>query len=49
MEQKKRFIIQAAYYAVAAAAMYLLLRYALPWLLPFLLALRPTVLETQKS
>ena len=39
MEQKKRFIIQAVYYAVAAAAMYLLLRYALPWLLPFLLAL----------
>lgn len=39
MEQKKRFIIKAAYYAVAAAAMYLLLRYALPWLLPFLLAL----------
>ena len=39
MEQKKRFIIQAAYYAVAAAAMYLLLRYALPWLLPFFLAL----------
>ena len=39
MEQKKRFIIKAAYYAVAAAAIYLLLRYALPWLLPFLLAL----------
>ena len=39
MEQKKRFIIQAAYYSVAAAAVYLLLRYALPWLLPFLLAL----------
>lgn len=39
MERKKRFLINAAYVAVCAAAIYLLLRYALPWLLPFLLAL----------
>lgn len=39
MERKKRFLIKAAYFAVAAAAIYLLLRYALTWLLPFLLAL----------
>lgn len=39
MERKKRFLIKTAYYAAAAALIYLLLRYGLPWLLPFLLAL----------
>lgn len=39
MERKKRFLINAAYVAACAAVIYLLLRYALPWLLPFFLAL----------
>ena len=37
-EQKKKFLLTVAYYAVLAAALYLFLRYLLWWLLPFLLA-----------
>lgn len=39
MEQKRRFLVKFAYFLAIAAVAYLLLRYALVWLLPFLLAL----------
>ena len=38
LEKQKRFLIQAAFYAVAAALLYVGLKYLLPILMPFLLA-----------
>ena len=39
MQREKAFLIKAAYWAAILAVSWLVLRYALVWLLPFLLAL----------
>ena len=39
MQREKAFLIKAAYWAAVLAVVWLVLRYALVWLLPFLLAL----------
>ena len=39
MQREKAFLIKAAYWAAVLSVSWLVLRYALVWLLPFLLAL----------